>query len=155
MPWPRFQKTKLSAVQTPGGKGITCRKETEGGSCRGPLPQLPLGQCAVVHHVDLDENSDKRLRTLGICPGRRVWMVRKGDPMVVRVMGTRIGLAAELAQGVTVEVCATPHLTELDEITPVQVGARVSEASGGEVSEGEATEGATSGGGISGGGGGA
>jgi len=117
MPWPKLQKTNMSAVQA---EGITCRKEAGDGSCRGPLPQLRLGQCAVVHHVDLDENSDKRLRTLGICPGRRVWMVRKGDPMVVKVMGTRIGLAKELAQGVTVEVCATPHEIEPDPESAVQ-----------------------------------
>lgn len=109
MPRPRFWKTKMSAVQA---QGITCRKDAGGGTCRGPLNRLSLGQCAVVHHVDLDEDSDKRLRTLGICPGRRVWMVRRGDPMVVKVMGTRIGLAAALAQGVTVEVCTTPHITE-------------------------------------------
>tara|TARA_R110002111_G_scaffold145461_3_gene211958 strand:- start:98 stop:466 length:369 start_codon:yes stop_codon:yes gene_type:complete len=121
MPWPRFWKTKMSAVQA---EGITCRKDAGGGTCRGPLGRLALGQCAVVHHVDLDENSDKRLRTLGICPGRRVWMVRRGDPMVVKVMGTRIGLAADLAQGVTVEVCTTPHLIEPDPATAAQGEAR-------------------------------
>lgn len=103
MPWPRFRKNTVNDVHT---ADISCRKETGAGSCHGPLIDLPRGQCAVVHQVHLDENNDKRLRTLGICPGRRVWMVRRGDPMVVKVMGTRIGLAAELARGVTVEVGA-------------------------------------------------
>lgn len=62
----------------------------------------------MVRHLTLSDSDDNRLRTLGICPGRRVWMVRRGDPMVLKVMGTRIGLAAELARHVTVEVCAPP-----------------------------------------------
>ena len=70
-----------------------------------PLNDLIQGQCGLIRHLDLANNDDKRLRTLGICPGRRVWLVRRGDPMVLKVMGTRIGLAGELAQRVTVEVC--------------------------------------------------
>jgi Fe2+ transport system protein FeoA len=71
------------------------------------LAELEVGQCGLVHDLDLGGGDDNRLRTLGICPGRRVWMARRGDPMVLKVMGTRLGLAAELAMKVTVEICGT------------------------------------------------
>lgn len=71
------------------------------------LAELHVGQCGLVHDLDLGGGDDNRMRTLGICPGRRVWMARRGDPMVLKVMGTRLGLAAELAMKVTVEICGT------------------------------------------------
>ncbi len=92
----------------------------EGDGCRINLDSLKLGQCGVVWDLDLDDNDDKRIRTLGICPGRRVWLVRRGDPMVVRVMGSRLGLALELAKRVTVEVCAPPCAVAND-ITAEQI----------------------------------
>ncbi len=79
-----------------------------GESCQISLDKLEKGQCGVVLDLELAEGDDSRLRTLGICPGRRVWLVRKGDPMVVRVMNSRLGLARQLARQVTVEVCAPP-----------------------------------------------
>ena len=80
----------------------------EGEGCQISLDGLELGHCGVITDLDLAESDDKRLRTLGICPGRRAWMVRNGDPMVVKVMGSRLGLARELARQVTVEICAPP-----------------------------------------------
>jgi len=72
------------------------------------LDRLEKGQCGVVVDLELAQGDDNRLRTLGICPGRRVWLIRKGDPMVVRVMNSRLGLAKQLAQQVTLEVGAAP-----------------------------------------------
>ena len=80
----------------------------EEGSRQIPLDELEKGQCGVVVDLELAEGDDNRLRTLGICPGRRVWLVRKGDPMVLRVMNSRLGLAQQLAKQVTVEVGAPP-----------------------------------------------
>ncbi len=82
--------------------------QASGESCRVSLDQLKKGQCGVVWDLSVSENDDKRLRALGICPGRRVWLIRQGNPMVVRVMGTRLGLARELARMVQVDVCAPP-----------------------------------------------
>ncbi len=84
------------------------RVPAEGEGCQISLDALELGHCGVITDLDLAESDDKRLRTLGICPGRRVWMVRSGDPMVVKVMGSRLGLAQELAKQVSVEICAPP-----------------------------------------------
>lgn len=34
---------------------------------------------------------------MGVCVGRRIQVVKTGDPMIVRILETRIGLAARLA----------------------------------------------------------
>ncbi len=104
------------AAQHPG----TGTVPAEGDGCRISLDTLGMGQCGVVWDLDLAENDDNRLRTLGICPGRRVWLVRCGDPMVLRVMGSRLGLARELARQVTVEVCAPP-CSVANDLTPEEI----------------------------------
>jgi len=45
-----------------------------------------------------------RLRRLGICQGRLIELVGRGDPMILHVGGTRIGLSRQLASMVQVEL---------------------------------------------------
>lgn len=107
MRWPRL----LTAFTKPHGADAP---SDAGDLCQISLDAMRIGQCGVICDLQLAESDDKRLRTLGICPGRRVWMVRRGDPMVLRVMGSRMGLARELARQVTVEVCAPPCTVAAD-----------------------------------------
>ncbi|HIE99171.1 MAG TPA: ferrous iron transport protein A [Planctomycetes bacterium] len=44
-----------------------------------------------------------RLKRMGICSGRRISVVQTGDPMILRVVGARVGLSRELAGTVIVE----------------------------------------------------
>jgi Fe2+ transport system protein FeoA len=53
--------------------------------------------------VEAPEEDLGRLETMGLCAGRSVEVVKAGDPMIVRVLGTRVGLAAALARYVRVE----------------------------------------------------
>jgi Fe2+ transport system protein FeoA len=73
------------------------------------LDALPPQQCAVVRRIETDGEDVQRLKTLGICVGRRVEVVRTGDPLVVRVFGSRLGVSASLASRVWLEVCAPDH----------------------------------------------
>lgn len=73
------------------------------------LDALPPRQCAVVRRIDTDGDDVQRLKTLGICVGRRLEVVRTGDPLVVRVFGSRLGLSASLASRVWLEVCTPDH----------------------------------------------
>jgi Fe2+ transport system protein FeoA len=41
---------------------------------------------------------------LGICVGRQVEVVRAGDPLIVSVVGARVGISSRLAAGVTVQI---------------------------------------------------
>lgn len=73
------------------------------------LDALPLRVCAVVRSVETDDEDTQRLKTLGVCVGRRLELVRVGDPLIIKIFGSRLGLSAELAQRVQVEVCQPGH----------------------------------------------
>lgn len=69
------------------------------------LSAVPPGSVALVHRVDAPEGDAERLKRLGVCIGRRLMVVQHGDPLIVRVHGTRIGLSARLAACVRVHPC--------------------------------------------------
>lgn len=73
------------------------------------LDELPPRVCAVVRSVATDDEATQRLKTLGICVGRRVESVRVGDPLILKIFGSRLGLSAELARRVRVEICLPDH----------------------------------------------
>ncbi len=73
------------------------------------LDELPPRVCAVVRSVSTDDEETQRLKTLGVCLGRRLEIVRSGDPLILKIFGSRLGLSAELAQRVQVEVCQPGH----------------------------------------------
>jgi len=70
------------------------------------LTQLPPRVCGIVRKIEADDEAARRLKMLGVCAGRRVELVRGGDPLIVKVFGSRLGLAATLAARVQVEICA-------------------------------------------------
>ena len=73
------------------------------------LDELPARTCAVVRDVSTDDEDTQRLKTLGVCVGRRVELVRAGDPLILKIFGSRLGLSAELAARVRVEICSPDH----------------------------------------------
>jgi Fe2+ transport system protein FeoA len=59
------------------------------------------GQGAAAEEAgDLD-----RLRALGVCEGRHVEVLKGGDPMILRVFGSRLGVGRALAARVVVARC--------------------------------------------------
>jgi len=69
------------------------------------LPDLPKGSCGLITEVqNVDELS--RLQSMGVCIGRRVEVIKTGDPLIIRVFGSRIGLSARMAEHVVVEPCS-------------------------------------------------
>ncbi|MGA2853925.1 MAG: FeoA family protein [Verrucomicrobiota bacterium] len=73
------------------------------------LDALPPRVCAVVRSIETEDAETQRLKMLGVCVGRRVEMVKGGDPLILRVFGSRLGLSASLAARVRVEVCQPGH----------------------------------------------
>ena len=73
------------------------------------LDELPPRICAVVRSISTDDEDTHRLKTLGVCVGRRVELVRAGNPLILKVFGSRLGISAELAARVRVEVCTPGH----------------------------------------------
>lgn len=82
-------------------------EESEGGPARSAarierLDRFPVGVVGVVHEVEAGSDDIERLQAMGVCPGRRVMLVRRGDPMILRVLGSRIGVSARLAERISV-----------------------------------------------------
>ena len=73
------------------------------------LDALPPRVCAVVRSVETEDEDTQRLKTLGVCVGRRVELVRAGNPLILKIFGSRLGISAELAARVRVEVCQPGH----------------------------------------------
>jgi Fe2+ transport system protein FeoA len=73
------------------------------------LDELPPRVCAVVRSIATDDEDTNRLKTLGVCVGRRVELVRAGNPLILKIFGSRLGISAELAMRVRVEVCQPGH----------------------------------------------
>ncbi len=68
------------------------------------LTTLPRGCCAVIESVS-DREDLQRLKSMGICIGRTVEILKCGDPLILQVYGTRIGLSSRLAAHVWVSIC--------------------------------------------------
>lgn len=68
-----------------------------------PLLNLALGTTAVLRQV-LDEHSRAVLRSLGLTDGARLRICRLGDPCIIQVRSTRIGLSKAVAQSIRVTV---------------------------------------------------
>ena len=67
------------------------------------LTMLAPRELARVTRLDGEQDGVARLKALGVCVGRRLELVKAGDPLIVRVLGTRVGLSALLASVVYVE----------------------------------------------------
>ena len=48
-----------------------------------------------------------RLKRMGVCEGRELEVIATGDPTIVRVCGSRIGLSQELAKRIVVRVASS------------------------------------------------
>ena len=66
------------------------------------LMQLQPRCWATITDVCTDPCDAARLMGLGICAGRRVQMLKGGDPLILQVYNSRIGLSARLARHVQV-----------------------------------------------------
>lgn len=71
-----------------------------------PLAHHPLASArpGKLMCTEIDDSllSPARMNSLGICVGRPLELVSTGDPMIVRVCGTTVGLSKQLAATVLV-----------------------------------------------------
>lgn len=82
-----------------------------------PLDQLAPGCCGVVTAVDAAHDDLHRLQAMGVCQGRRVELVKRGDPLILRVYGSRLGISRRLATMILVEPCPEPRCADTDSST--------------------------------------
>ena len=73
-----------------------------------PLTQAAVGGVFRVAAVQAQCDDAARLKAMGVCPGRRLSLVQTGDPLIVCVVGSRLGLSARLAETVLVDLECLP-----------------------------------------------
>jgi Fe2+ transport system protein FeoA len=73
------------------------------------LSELAPRRCAVVRRIETDGEDIQRLKTLGVCVGRQIEVIKRGDPLIIRVFSSRLGLSASLAAHVWIETCTPGH----------------------------------------------
>jgi Fe2+ transport system protein FeoA len=66
------------------------------------LDQLTQRVFGLVADIEAPDDDTARLMSLGVCAGRLFELVKTGDPLILRVFATRIGLSARLAARVYV-----------------------------------------------------
>lgn len=73
------------------------------------LDRLQPRLCGIVQEIAADDEDAERLKAMGVCIGRRVEVIQRGDPLILRVLGSRLGLSSRLAARVRVQSCAAPE----------------------------------------------
>ncbi len=72
-----------------------------------PLNKLSPLQCGVVRRITAPDDETDRLMAMGVCGDRIVELVQRGDPLIIRVYGTRVGVSARLAERIMVTPCSS------------------------------------------------
>ena len=61
------------------------------------LSEVETGHSGRIKLLDMPQETASRLAGLGICEGRNIHIVKKGEPYIVRTYGSRVGIASSLA----------------------------------------------------------
>ena len=74
----------------------------------GALPLADLGpqECAVMRSADLSETDRELLASMGLRENCRLRLCRVGEPCIVQVEATRLGLSRQVSGRILVERCA-------------------------------------------------
>jgi len=80
-----------------------------------PLDQLQPRNCGLVVKVDAAAEDGKRLMAMGVCEGRIIKLEQAGDPMILQVMGSRLGVSKRLGTTVSVIPCKEEVCSSRDE----------------------------------------
>ncbi|MCI9040476.1 FeoA family protein [Dubosiella newyorkensis] len=69
------------------------------------LKEIPKGKSVVVRQINTNEQTRRRLRTLGMLSGTPIEVVQRkqNGTLVIRLRGTRFALGKELSEQIEVE----------------------------------------------------
>jgi len=71
-----------------------------------PQSAVRLNQCLPGRYrcddIHASGNTALRLKRLGICEGLMLELIRSGDPLIVEVLGTRVGISRQVAAEISV-----------------------------------------------------
>jgi len=66
------------------------------------LCDLEVGRAARFHNATIDAEASDLLRALGLTASSTVRLCKRGDPCIVQIRSTRIGLSKSLARSIFV-----------------------------------------------------
>jgi Fe2+ transport system protein FeoA len=66
------------------------------------LSQLPVGETARLHDTTLDQATIRLLSALGLTPSSEFRLCKAGEPCIIQVRATRIGLSRGVADRILV-----------------------------------------------------
>jgi Fe2+ transport system protein FeoA len=72
-------------------------------STRCRLDQMRAGTRCTVESIESGDIAIQRLMAMGLCVGRQIEIIRHGNPLIVRLLGARIGVSARVARHIIVE----------------------------------------------------
>ena len=75
-----------------------------------PLTSLAVGACGRLHDAHMDEETRSLLRSLGLTDASRLRVCKTGEPFIIQVRATRIGVANSVAGAIL--VIPDSHLDE-------------------------------------------
>ena len=67
-----------------------------------PLTSLEAGASARLHDTHLDDDTRSLLRSLGLTDASRLRVCKRGEPFIIQVRATRIGVSSSVAGGIFV-----------------------------------------------------
>jgi Fe2+ transport system protein FeoA len=74
-----------------------------------PLTALAAGASARLHTTQLDDDTRSLLRSLGLTDASRLRVCKCGEPFIIQVRATRIGLSRSVAGNIYVVLDAAPR----------------------------------------------
>ena len=82
---------------------------TRPASAAVPLTSMQVGTSGRLHDTHLDEETRSLLRSLGLTDASRLRVCKRGEPFIIQVRATRIGVSSVVARGIFVVPDAEPR----------------------------------------------
>ena len=74
-----------------------------------PLSSMKVGTSGRLHDTHLDDETRSLLRSLGLTDASRLRVCKQGEPFIIQVRATRIGVSSVVARGIFVVPDAEPR----------------------------------------------
>lgn len=81
----------------------TVKKSSHAQHAAHRLSELGTGARGKVCRIEGHDGAMARLMAMGLCVGREVEVIRHGNPLIVRLLGARVGMSARIARRIVVE----------------------------------------------------
>jgi Fe2+ transport system protein FeoA len=77
--------------------------------CPVPLADLAEGEIARLHDTNIDAADDRFLRAIGLTRATPFRVCQRGEPCIIQVRATRVGLARAIANRILVVPVGAPE----------------------------------------------